>query len=64
MTNIISIGFGTLSSNIPELTNIALWAGVVFLLFYGLYSFKSAFATAAIDIDQLDIQPTSLAIAH
>ncbi|MFN6536202.1 MAG: LysE/ArgO family amino acid transporter [Nostoc sp. EkiNYC01] len=55
-----TLGFGTLSSNIPELTNIALWAGVVFLLFYGLYSFKSAFAPAAIDINKLDIQPTSL----
>jgi L-lysine exporter family protein LysE/ArgO len=55
-----TIGFGTLSSNIPELANIALWAGVVFLFFYGLYSFKSAFAPAAIDINELEIQPTSL----
>lgn len=55
-----TIGSGTLSSKIPELTNIALWAGAVFLLFYGLYSFKSAFAPAAIDINKLDIQPTSL----
>ncbi|MEI3651296.1 MAG: LysE/ArgO family amino acid transporter [Dolichospermum lemmermannii FEM_B0920] len=54
-----TIGFGTLSSKIPEITKISLWAGVVFLLFYGLYSFKSAFAPAGIDIN-IDIQPTSL----
>jgi L-lysine exporter family protein LysE/ArgO len=55
-----TIGFGTLSSEIPEITNIFVWAGAVFLLFYGLQSFKSAFAPAALDMDKQDIEPTSL----
>jgi L-lysine exporter family protein LysE/ArgO len=55
-----TIGFGTLSEKIPEITNIFVWAGAVFLLFYGLQSFKSAFAPAALDMNKQDIKPTSL----
>ena len=55
-----TIGFGTLSLKIPGLSKIALWAAVVFLLFYGLHSFKSAWTPGAIDINELDIQSKSL----
>lgn len=32
-----TIGFGTVTSKIPELSEIAVWAGVIFLSFYGTY---------------------------
>ncbi|NMG07373.1 LysE/ArgO family amino acid transporter [Brasilonema sp. UFV-L1] len=54
-----TIGFGTLSSKVPGLTQAAAWAGAVFLLFYGLRSFKSALAPLVIDIDKVDTQSKS-----
>jgi L-lysine exporter family protein LysE/ArgO len=55
-----TVGFGTLSSKVPGLTTAATWAGAVFLLFYGVHSFKSALAPSALDIKEVDIHPKSL----
>jgi len=37
-----ALGFGTLISSFPLLTDIAAWAGAGFLFFYGFSAFKSA----------------------
>jgi L-lysine exporter family protein LysE/ArgO len=55
-----AIGFGTLRSKVPGLTTAAAWGSAVFLLFYGLHSFKSALAPVALDIDEVDIRAKSL----
>lgn len=59
LINIGTIGFSTLSLKIPELTQITVWAGVVFLLFFGLHSFKSALNPTQIDINSQESESTS-----
>ena len=60
---LISIGVagaGTLFANSPLLTGIATWGGALFLLVYGLRSFRSAFTRNTLDAAQADTQPQTL----
>ena len=53
-------GFGTLSSRVPIIVTVVVWAGAVFVFVYGIYSFKSAFAPVAINVDKAFVEIKSL----
>jgi L-lysine exporter family protein LysE/ArgO len=53
-------GFGTLSSRVPKIVTAVVWAGAIFVFFYGLYSFKSAFAPVVINVDKAFVEIKSL----
>jgi L-lysine exporter family protein LysE/ArgO len=52
-------GLGTVIANVPALTVIATWGGAVFLLFFGLRSFRSAVVKSALDTGKASAQPVS-----
>jgi L-lysine exporter family protein LysE/ArgO len=52
-------GPGTVIANIPALTAIATWGGALFLLFFGLRSFRSAMVNSALDTGKASAQPVS-----
>jgi L-lysine exporter family protein LysE/ArgO len=52
-------GLGALIANIPVLILIATWGGAVFLLFFGVRSFRSAMVNAALVTGKAFAQPVS-----
>ncbi len=52
-------GLGTLIANVPVITLIATWGGAVFLLLFGLRSFRSAVVKSALDSGKAPAQPVS-----
>lgn len=44
-------GFGTLVASSPNLMLIARWGGTIFLFFYGVRSFRSAFKSEVLEVD-------------
>lgn len=50
-------GLGTVIASIPMLTIIATWGGALFLLYFGLRSFRSAMVKSALDIGKASAQP-------
>lgn len=52
-------GVGALIARIPLLSAIATWGGVLFLLFYGARSFRSAFQNSSMDAEKMStLAPT------
>lgn len=45
-------GFGKLVASSPKLMWIARWGGALFLLYYGVRSFRSAFKNTALSVDE------------
>jgi L-lysine exporter family protein LysE/ArgO len=52
-------GLGAIIASVPALTIIATWGGALFLLFFGLRSFRSAMVTSALDADKASTQLAS-----
>ncbi len=50
-------GLSTVIANVPVLTIIATWGGVLFLLFFGLRSFRSAMGNSALATGKASAQP-------
>lgn len=50
-------GLGALIASVPALTVIATWGGALFLLFFGLRSFRSAVGTSSLDTGKASAQP-------
>ncbi len=50
-------GLGAVISSIPALTIIATWGGALFLLYFGLRSFRSAMVKSTLDTDEASAQP-------
>ncbi len=50
-------GLGAVIASIPALTIIATWGGALFLLFFGLRSFRSAMVKSALDAGKASAQP-------
>ncbi len=50
-------GLGAVIASVPALTIIATWGGALFLLFFGLRSFRSAMVKSALDADKASTQP-------
>ena len=50
-------GLGALIASVPALTVIATWGGALFLLLFGLRSFRSAMVKSALDAYKASAQP-------
>ncbi len=53
-------GLGSVIAGIPVLTVIATWGGALFLLYFGLRSFRSAMVKSTLDTSKASAQPVRL----